>query len=506
MTADPTPSADLHAVRRADWRFLLPDPEVRRVVLAGSGVAALHRAGLEADGVEVVELAGYHGLPDHADAIVCSAEPHLAAALLRDRPRIPLYVELGARAAFDRRWRALLRDRDGAHFLVVPDHDRRRAYAPLDDRRSLRWLGAGRQGPAGRLARSGLADLQLVRAAARRVAPSRAVVLSQDRSQHSLAAWLASSALLDEDGPEDETAPTSHLILTPRFATSQHVVLLAGRRKPEIVVKTSRLSGDGVDGEVSALRQLWAAAGGRDVGAPRLLRHEVWGRRTIFAETAVRGEPVSARSAAADPSGTATDVTTWLIGLPREAVASTPARLAALLTPALDAVAAMGESHEEELVRATRLATAELARWELPVVFEHGDVSAPNIFRTSTGIALIDWELARPVGLPGHDLFVALGFVARSVSSEVGGAALERAFLHSPPAWLRGELGRYARQLGLPAQALPALFLCCWARVSASLAARAAADHGNLDWWRGQPATRLWTAAARQPERLSWME
>lgn len=501
MTAAPAPSVDLHAVRRADWRFLLADPEVRRVVLAGSGVSALHRAGLEADGVEVIELAGYRGLPDSADAIVCAADPHLVAALVRDRPRIPLYVELGARAAFDRRWRALLRARGGTHFLVVPDHDRRRAYAPLDDRRSLRWLGAGRRGSAGWLARSGLADLQLVRAAARRLAPTRAVVLSQDRSQHSLGAWVAASGLLDED----ETTPVSHLIVTPRFATSQHVVLLAGRREPEIVVKTSRLAGDRVDHEVSALRQLWAAVGGRDVGAPRLLRQEVWGRRTIFAETAVRGEPVSARSAAADPAGTAADLTTWLIGLPREAVAPTPARLAALLTPALDAVAAIGEREEQDLVRATRLATAELARWELPVVFEHGDVSAPNIFRTSAGIAVIDWELARPAGLPGHDLFVALGFVGRSVSADDGGAALERAFLHIPPAWLSGELGRYARELGLPAQALSALFLCCWARVAASLAARAAAGRSDLDWWRSQPATRLWMAAARQPEKLAWM-
>lgn len=58
---------------------------------------------------------------------------------------------------------------------------------------------------------------------------------------------------------------------------------------------------------------------------------------------------------------------------------------------------------------------APLRSMQLPLVFEHGDLSYPNLLLLPTGEpGVLDWELANPDGLPACDLFLFLTYVAFS--------------------------------------------------------------------------------------------
>lgn len=495
--ADPQ-GVDLRAVRQVDWRFLLPDPEVRRVALVGSA-AARYADGLAADGVEVVRVEDPGDLGDGPlDALAAPANPALLEALARRRPGVAIYSELAPRALAARGWGPLLRQ--GATHLAVPSHDRRRAFVALGERRALRWFVTAEleRAPLVELSRRGVGSGPVTRAVAARLAPFRAVVLGAPARRQAVAGWLADSGLLDSG------AEVSHLLLTPRYSTSRHVVALAGRDEPEVVVKVARLAASPVDAEAAALRALWTATGGRDIGAPRLLAAERWGRRTLLAETAVAGSVLGPREVARDPARTAHALASWTLQLPvREAVPA-GGRLATLVHGPLGRLAATG-AVEPGLIDATRTMVDRLAPVALPVVFEHGDVSAPNVVRTASGLALVDWELAEPSGLPAHDLFVALGFVARASLGDDPGAALRRGFIDAPPPWAREAVVRYRAALDLPPGALAALFVCCWARVAAALAERAAVDGARAGWLRAQPATGLWRAALERPDALGWL-
>jgi len=113
---------------------------------------------------------------------------------------------------------------------------------------------------------------------------------------------------------------------------------------------------------------------------------------------------------------------------------------------------------------------------EIPVVFEHGDLSAPNILLSPEGdLRVVDWELAAEEGLPGHDLFFALGYLAfarrRAERSRRYVDAFRDGFLGSS-AWALPWVRRYAGRLGLDHDLLVPLFLCCWFRQLYRLADR----------------------------------
>ena len=128
------------------------------------------------------------------------------------------------------------------------------------------------------------------------------------------------------------------------------------------------------------------------------------------------------------------------------------------------------------LIDRTRELTGSLQEQNFPLVFEHGDLSAPNILVSEAGeLGVVDWELARPRGLPGQDLFFALSYIA---SARCGAAGPEQ-FLkacHSaffgPHAWTRPFVDRYARSLALPNEVLKSLFVACWFRYVATFVQR----------------------------------
>ncbi|GAB4416694.1 MAG: hypothetical protein Kow00106_12400 [Anaerolineae bacterium] len=146
----------LRAIRRLDWRFLLPDPALGRVVYVGGEQSDLLTA-LRVSGLDVTALTGEPSSAARASfatAVMVNPSPRevaLAAMLLR--PGGWLYAEVnGARAA-----RRLAKQLSGAGCGSVqlywhwPDFARCTRILPLDDAGALVYgLVKGRGGAQGK--------------------------------------------------------------------------------------------------------------------------------------------------------------------------------------------------------------------------------------------------------------------------------------------------------------------------------------------------------------------
>jgi aminoglycoside phosphotransferase (APT) family kinase protein len=158
------------------------------------------------------------------------------------------------------------------------------------------------------------------------------------------------------------------------------------------------------------------------------------------------------------------------------------------------------------MLRATR-DTAERVRHErLPLVFEHGDLSHPNILLTDVrDVAVLDWESAEPAGLPLCDLVFALTYIAVARRPRWSRQTEVEAFADAfwgRSAWARPYLRRYADGLGVPSAAIDALVLLTWPRYLDGLLARTGGHGDNRDsaaaarWLQGNRFFALWRHAA----------
>jgi hypothetical protein len=168
----------LHAVRRADWRFLLPDGQLDRVAYAAPHDPALVRAlELLAGRLHLTET---DGLQDAgADVVVATGAGTQAAARLAAgvRPGGWLYAE--ARGVASARWVGALH---GAGFEEVdvvwlwPDAARAKEMVALSDAHAVRHA-LGRRDPGARLRmRAWAARALLATGLLRLVVPSVAIV------------------------------------------------------------------------------------------------------------------------------------------------------------------------------------------------------------------------------------------------------------------------------------------------------------------------------------------
>jgi aminoglycoside phosphotransferase (APT) family kinase protein len=131
---------------------------------------------------------------------------------------------------------------------------------------------------------------------------------------------------------------------------------------------------------------------------------------------------------------------------------------------------------DDAAVAATRAAIATLREATLPIAFEHGDASHPNLFlRDDDSVAAVDWERAEPDGLPVHDLTTLLAYVAVARSGATGPADQGRAIAAalaetggSASAAIRGYLDR----IGVDPDLARPLTLVALARLTMGLVQR----------------------------------
>ena len=181
----------------------------------------------------------------------------------------------------------------------------------------------------------------------------------------------------------------SSLVVTPRFRASRHVVVLvlpAGGRRPSLVVKMPRLRDDrtGVEREAVNLHVAHEARPGGYETIPSLVAYAEHRGRPLLVETALVGSPMNPASIRRRPDRCVESVVDWLEELPRgSSIASDPSRdwhrrLLAERLESFESAAPTG-SEEALLAASTLELTRPLAGARLPLVFEHGDLSYPNL-------------------------------------------------------------------------------------------------------------------------------
>lgn len=541
------PSDRALRARRIDWRFVLADPTPGRAAWFGppdeAASAALHEAGWQ------VEPAA-EPAPALVDlAVVAMATPdHLAAAGRAVRPGGSVYVRIDPpqrRLGRRRRGRTLaaasVRRRLDAAGLTgirvhahVPHETRRSAIVPLDDALALRLFLARHGGLVGtrparaiaeRLRGSGwLARLApAVSVVGRR--PEMAIPTSPRGGQTADERPLAGDAIsvhLAAALPATGAPRPAPLLLTPSFRASRHVVALVPAHdglRVATVVKVARVSDSGMvtDREAAVLRALEATAPMIRETAPACLAvGRPWGLPTLI-ETGLAGEPLDPGTVRRDPAAALDLVLPWLVALVPAPSDAPPAveRLERLLESSLDGFAASFRPSPDERgrIERTKAIVASLRDVQLPVAIEHGDVSHPNLLVGPDGrLAAVDWELGEPRGLPAHDLFGFLGYVAiaraRAEKAHAQGEALRAAILEDD-GWTWPAAERYAWAIHLDPSLLSAMAVMSWARRAVGLIERlydgppTTLTPQTLAWIRDHRVTSAWAAAVERHERES---
>jgi hypothetical protein len=249
------------------------------------------------------------------------------------------------------------------------------------------------------------------------------------------------------------------------------------------VAKIARTEGgeDPLAREAGNLRAAHLAQAGID--APRLVAHAVFERHSVLVETAVGGRLMQPRLVRRRPAACIEAVMRWLETFhhaTRAPAGEAPGRVMTLVESPLTRLEPI-VAHEpaaRDLLAHVRRVTSPLASLAMPLVFEHGDLSSPNLMMLNDGRAgVLDWELGNPRGLPAVDLFFFLAFIAfareRATTPERCVAAFRGAFF-GRSAWAQPYIARYAAAVGVPAAALVPLFLLCWSHYLASLPQRMA--------------------------------
>ena len=253
------------------------------------------------------------------------------------------------------------------------------------------------------------------------------------------------------------------LHITPGFVESRHVLglFLDSRARVCSVAKTARFEWDsvGVRREAAALARLVELAPQLRDSVPEVLACVTFAGRDVLLESVLEGEALTHQRVRREPAAAAA-VARWISALPVSGYDDGAMIIDELLEPPLarlDAMAPMGDPIRE-LASATRIAVEPLRGMVLPRPFEHGDVSHPNLLVAEHGgrlsVGIVDWELARERGAPGHDAFSA------------------------------GGRGRRAFTAGLadsvPLDAIRPLFVLAWARAALRLFDRLAPVNGSV--------------------------
>ena len=321
----------------------------------------------------------------------------------------------------------------------------------------------------------------------------------------------------------------SCLLLTPRFRASRHVVFLVlADRSPEpiLVAKVPRLRGDldSLHREAVNLQSAHAARPGGFDSIPRVVAYEECEGNQLLLQTALVGQAMNPALVQRQPGACMEATMNWLYCF-NEATADHSEEPEKSFQRLVDRPLAQFRSlfpftaDEQSLLKKTEELTSTLRTTRFPRVFEHGDLSAPNLFVLKDGsLGVVDWEMAEPKGLPAVDLFFFLTFVAfarrRAERERDYLAAFHEAFF-GPGAWARPYVTRYAERMQLSVQVMRALFALCWGRYLSSLAALLCGpcdtsgpvlEEETANWLRQNRYFSLWRHTLSHMENLNLIQ
>ncbi|HUR37293.1 MAG TPA: phosphotransferase, partial [Terriglobales bacterium] len=222
------------------------------------------------------------------------------------------------------------------------------------------------------------------------------------------------------------TAPgrCSVVTLSSNFRTANHLVSLVfnGGTAPIMAVKIAR-SPDTENSEYSALarecRNLQALSKVSPASAesvPAALELYSGEHGNWLAETALLGKVISPRMVQRDHQRIVRIVTSWLTRLHSDTAHRINSTVEAeafqrrMMTPLHDVGRHFAADHHlATMLSHTLERTASVFQPGMLSVFEHGDLSHPNLLLADNNkLGVLDWEEADPQGLPAVDLFFFL--------------------------------------------------------------------------------------------------
>jgi Phosphotransferase enzyme family len=318
----------------------------------------------------------------------------------------------------------------------------------------------------------------------------------------------------------------SSLMLTPRFRASSNVIFLIfnrGGAEPVLVAKVGRLPHcePAMAHEAATLRAIHTSRRAGFHSIPRIVALGTWNQHSVLLETALAGRLMHPALARRQPDRCVRAVLDWLLDLGAATTTwskDTRDWFSRLVEQPLSRLESVWPeaSYETFYLNEIRRLTRRMQDFDLPLVTEHGDLSAPNLMLLRDGSAgVVDWELSEVNGLPAVDLFFFLTFVAfarRSAHTEDEYVfAFDEAFF-GDRAWARPWVLEYAREIELPPESLTPLFLLGWTRYLAKAAVRLKVDGCGSQFPESEPLAflrnnryyRLWRHALEHAHQLKW--
>lgn len=287
------------------------------------------------------------------------------------------------------------------------------------------------------------------------------------------------------------------VLITPRFDTSRHVIALlspAGSGKPALVAKVPRRPGDssGVRTEEAILRRLTTAESAVQ-GVPRIIGLFEEDGHSVLVETALNGPPLDPRRVKEHFDDAVRAGVEFVRRLPPSDSNLTGS---AWLTCAIEAplrrlVAASGGIVSTDLVEATLALLHPLAASTFRPVYQHGDLSHPNLLWAPDGLRVMDWERANTTGLPGADLVFYLQYLAESLQDAYDRASQVSVFdeaFGSWDAWGRVIVADYLSDLGILPTLASEVILATFAGSAGTLTDRLGISQESPEERRGAPA------------------
>lgn len=481
-------------LRRADWRYLLPNTLVRRALCFG-GPQLRASCGI------VTELVDTEPEPGILYDLVAAEDPDDAMLRLLSRWMSPIgacYVE----------WRAVgpggvhrLRrrlERAGFHdprcYQPWPSITRTRAWIPTAEAAASHfWRRAVR---SSRVRRDQLRDGVGWALASLGVRPRVGVVAlgaaaaSTDTAPQLVRLAREHSAIPGASRGIDDPHRVSLLLLTTGERSVGKVVALLfdASDRPAVAIKTARVreSAAGLLHEAELLDSVHSLHPGGMAGVPRILfRAEARGE-PVIGETALTGVPLAASLDRRSYPAIAERVTTWLSALAAPAVDSPwQDPWDRLIAPTLDRF----ESEFAAVIEPAQMRrTRELLREfdPLPLVCEQRDFSPWNVFDGENGIVVLDWESGEACGLPALDLVYFLTHAAYYLENAWTSGKFEEAYR---AAWTANTaiahvndhcMNTYLDRLRLSTHIVPALRLFAWIMHAHSDYLHLRADAGGL--------------------------
>lgn len=320
--------------------------------------------------------------------------------------------------------------------------------------------------------------------------------------------------------------PLSTVVITPRFRASSHVIFLiltAGKSEPVVVAKTPRLAQAtaSIEQEVNNLRAVQGLRQGGFDSIPQVIAYEEHCGYPILVETALVGQPMDPKAVRRNLAGCCQKVVDWLVDLQEyqnPGQSTTVKWFDRLIEEPLGYFAERFPVSKEEktLLEQTRELVAPLSTMNLPLVFEHGDLSHPNLLVRKNGtLGVLDWELADQQGLPAYDLFFFLTYAAFSLADARNNGAHLPAFQSAfwgATSWATPYITDYVRRLPLPPEALKPLFVFSWLRYLVGLLKRldnaaqtdVQVNAETAHWLRTNRYYSLWQHAVTHAHELGW--